>query len=114
MRSTRLRWSYLSLDLRSFILKEAETRRPRHPHPYSDPECQILTGFLREISTAVAARRRCANLVSATADELFCWLIKIAASRSVPLLRVSPSNIRCLASESRPAGCALLHKRMLR
>jgi len=38
----------------------------------------MFSKLLGQISTAVAARRFCANLVSAIADELFCWLNKIA------------------------------------
>ena len=37
-----------------------------------------------------------------------------AASRGVPLLPVPHPNTRCLPSESRAAGCALLHQRILR
>jgi hypothetical protein len=67
-------------------------RRTRHPHPYSDPERQIFTRFSGEISTVVAARRRCANLVSATADELFCWLHRIARQQGRPAATSIPSQ----------------------
>jgi hypothetical protein len=33
------------------------------------------------ISTAVAAAVDCANLVSATADEIFCWLHRIVCQQ---------------------------------
>src|ERR1700730_18830239 len=57
--------------------------------------------------TNASAGKR-AHAVQMVADEVFCWLPTMSASRGVPLLRVSPSNTRCLASESRAAGCALL------
>src|ERR1700736_1425599 len=61
-------------------------------HPYSDPEREILSRFLAEISTAVAARCSCANLVSATADELFCWLCRIAGQQKRPAATSIPSK----------------------
>jgi hypothetical protein len=51
----------------------------------------------------------CANLVSATADEISCRLYRIARQQGgVPLLRVRAPNRRCLTPEPRAAGCALL------
>jgi hypothetical protein len=65
---------------------------PSGPHPYTDPVLQIFTRFVREISTAVAARRRCENLVSATADELFCWLRRSARQQGRPAATSTPSK----------------------
>jgi len=53
-------------------------------------------------------RVRCANVAEEVADEVSCWLPTMSASRGVPLLRIAAPNTRCLASESRAAGCALL------
>ena len=51
--------------------------------------------------------------VQMVADEVFCWLPTMSASRGIPLLRVSPSNTRCLLQslEQRDALCS---KRILR
>jgi hypothetical protein len=55
-----------------------------------------------------------ASAVRANADEVFCWLPTMGAVGGVPRLRVLWPNTRCLKSESRAAGRALLPKRILR
>jgi hypothetical protein len=55
-----------------------------------------------------------ASAVRKDADEIFCRLPRMEADRGVPRLRVLSPNTRCLKSESRTAGRALLPERILR
>jgi hypothetical protein len=52
--------------------------------------------------------------VGMVADEVFCWLPTMSASRGIPLLRVSPSNTRCLLQslEQRDALCSKTNTQM--
>jgi len=55
-----------------------------------------------------------ASAVRKDGDEIFCRLPRMEADRGVPRLRVLSPNTRCLKSESRTAGRALLPERILR
>src|ERR1700694_1707841 len=52
--------------------------------------------------------------VQMVADEVFCWLPTMSTSRGIPLLRVSPSNTRCLLQslEQRDALCSKTNTQM--
>jgi len=63
--------------------------------PFGNPESEYVT-----------------TNVEMVADEVFCWLRRIARARreAVPLLRLMPPNTGCFIRDSRAAGCALLQK----
>src|SRR5215475_10775358 len=56
-----------------------------------------------------AAEGHVTTNVEMVADEVCCWPAEhMATGSGVPRLRVLSPNMRCLKSESRAAGCALL------